>query len=258
MIETTPSAAPTAAILTRPDGATIAYHGTPRQGPGVVFLGGFMSDMTGAKAQALERHCRARGRAFLRFDYFGHGQSSGTFTDGTVGRWADDALAAIEALTEGPQILVGSSMGGWIMLLTALRRPERVAGLIGVAAAPDFTEDLIFAAMSENQRLTMMETGVVNLSDAGEPPYPVARTLIEDGRRHRLLTGPIAVGCPIRLLHGLKDVDVPWRTALAIAERVTGGDVEVTLVKDGTHRMSRESDLALLCRTVDTLTEQVR
>ena len=138
-----------AAILPRPGGATIAYHVTPRQAspatPGVVFLGGFMSDMTGTKALALEAHARRRGLEFLRFDYMGHGQSSGKFEDGTIGAWTEDAIAVLDAVTEGPQILVGSSMGGWIMLLVALARPERVAGLVGIAAAPDFTEDLMWA-----------------------------------------------------------------------------------------------------------------
>ncbi len=172
--------------IDRPGGHRLAYHATPGAAttsgaaPGVVFLGGFMSDMTGTKAMALEGHCRARGLSFVRFDYLGHGQSSGAFVDGTIGRWADDAIAAIDNLTEGTQVLVGSSMGGWIMLLAALARSERIAGLLGIAAAPDFTEDLIWHGLDHGQRATLMDEGVINLpSDYGDEGYPSSRGLIE-------------------------------------------------------------------------------
>jgi pimeloyl-ACP methyl ester carboxylesterase len=219
----------------------------------VIFMGGFKSDMTGTKALALEQFCRRDGRSFVRFDYQGHGASSGRFEDGTLGLWAADALAVFDAATAGPQIIVGSSMGGWIALLTALARPDRVAGLVGVAAAPDFTEDLIWGQLDEDERYVLMEDGVLyEDSDYGEP-YPYTRELIEDGRRHLLLREPIPLTCPVRLLHGMRDADVPWRTSQRLCDRLVGEDVRITLVKDGDHRLSRPQDIALLCRTVGDL-----
>lgn len=247
--------------IDRPGGHRLAYHATPGHAtsgtaPGVVFLGGFLSDMTGTKAMALEEHCRERGLAYLRFDYLGHGQSSGAFADGTIGRWAEDAIAALDELTQGPQILVGSSMGGWIMLLCALARKQRVAGLIGIAAAPDFTEELIRRGLDDDQRATLLRDGVVNLaSDYGDAPLPITRTLIEEAGDHLLLGGPIALACPVRLLHGMADEDVPWRTALTLADRLAGDDVEVTLIKGGDHRLSEPHDLDRLRRTLDALIE---
>ena len=241
-------------LLHRDGGETLAYRATPGASPGVMFLGGFMSDMTGTKATALEAHCRGTGRAIVRFDYAGHGASGGAFRDGTIGAWRDDALAVLDRVACGPQILVGSSMGGWIMLLVALARPERVAGLVGVAAALDFTEDLIWSALGDETRQTLTEAGEIVLPcDYGEDPYPVTMRLIEEGRDHLLLRGPIALGCPIRLLQGMQDADVPWRTALALAERVESESVVVELVKDGDHRLSRDQDLARLCAAVETL-----
>ncbi|MFP6745490.1 MAG: alpha/beta hydrolase [Alphaproteobacteria bacterium] len=245
--------------IDRPGGHRLAYHATPGALPGVIFLGGFMSDMTGTKAMALEAHCRVRSQAFLRFDYLGHGQSSGAFADGTIGRWADDAIAALDQLTEGPQILVGSSMGGWIMLLAALARPQRAVGLIGIAAAPDFTEDIMRNRFDDGQRETLAADGKVLIpSDYGDgEPYIVSRALIEDGRDNLLLVGDIAIDCPVRLLQGMKDTDVPWRTALAVADKLTGDDVEITLVKHGDHRLSEPTDLARLGRTLDRLIDEV-
>ncbi|MHA1597644.1 MAG: alpha/beta fold hydrolase [Alphaproteobacteria bacterium] len=241
-------------ILTRSDGATIAYRQIDGKLPGVVFLGGFMSDMEGSKALALENHCREIGRGFLRFDYTGHGQSSGNFADGTIGAWADDAIDAIGRLTDGPQVLVGSSMGGWIMLLVALRLKERVAGLLGIAAAPDFTEDLIDRELTDDQRATMARDGFVEVAcDYSDDPYTITQALIDDGREHLLLGRPIDFDGPVRLIQGIKDMDVPWRTALRIQEMLTGDDVEVTLVKDGDHRLSDAPDLARLMRTLDGL-----
>jgi pimeloyl-ACP methyl ester carboxylesterase len=221
--------------------------------PGVVFLGGFASDMTGTKATFLESHCRKRGQAFVRFDYFGHGRSSGRFADGTIGRWRDDALAVIDRLTQGPQILVGSSMGGWLMLLAALARPRRIAGLVGIAAAPDFTEALMWAELSPAAREQLLRTGQWLEPSRYGPDLPITRRLIEEGRRHLLLDAPVAIAAPVRLLHGMADPDVPWRWALRIAERLTGADVVVTLIKDGDHRLSRPEDLARLAATVDEL-----
>lgn len=233
------------AFLVGPEGRRIAYHRLPGRAPGVMFLGGYASDMTGTKASALEAFCRARGQAFLRFDYSGHGRSSGDFRDGTIGRWTADALAAFDRATEGPQILVGSSMGGWIMLLVARARAERIAGLVGVAAAPDFTEDLMWARMTPAARAELAHTGVIlEPSRYDERPYEITRALIEDGRRHLLLRQPLPLAAPLRLLHGMGDADVPWQTALRILERYAGRDATVTLVKDGDHRLSRPQDLA--------------
>ena len=242
------------AILKRTDGAAIAYRRLDGKNPGVVFLGGFRSDMTGTKAAALEAACRQDGRAYVRFDYFGHGRSSGEFVDGTIGRWCDDALAVLDSLTEDRQILVGSSMGGWIMLLAALARPDRVAGLLGVAAAPDFTEDLIWARYDMAARTGLIENGVrYEPSGYDEEPCPISYPLIEEGRNHLLLRRPIPIHCPIRLLHGKRDTDVPWMTAARIAEKVLSKDVKVLLVDDGDHRLSRGEDLARLCAVVREL-----
>ncbi|HTP85215.1 MAG TPA: alpha/beta hydrolase [Alphaproteobacteria bacterium] len=236
------------------DGVSIAYHRTRGKSPGVVFLGGFMSDMTGTKAVTLEAFCRSRGCAFLRFDYRGHGASSGRFEDGTIGSWAADALAAFDQLTEGPQILVGSSMGGWIALLTALARRERAAALVGIAPAPDFTEDLLWEAFPPDQRAALLRDGVLRLpSEYSEKPYSITLNLIEDGRRHLLLRNTIDLACPVRLLHGMRDPDVPWQRSLMLAEKLATPDVRVELVKDGDHRLSREQDLTLLCKTVEDL-----
>ena len=243
-------------ILTRTDGATIAYHKSDGREPGVVFLGGFKSDMGGTKAVALEAHCRARGQAFLRFDYFGHGQSSGDFVDGTIGRWAEDAICVLDKLTEGPQILIGSSMGGWIMLLAALARPDRVAALIGIAAAPDFTEALMWQHWPPEIRETLLRDGVYREpSDYSEEPYTITLKLIDDGRDHLLLERPIAIHCPVRLIQGMEDADVPWEHALAISEKLLSEHVAVTLVKDGDHRLSRDEDLTRLFRILDETIE---
>lgn len=217
-----------------------------------MFLGGFMSDMTGTKATALEAFCKSRGQAFLRFDYFGHGASTGAFRDGTIGRWRDDALAVIDRLTEGKQILVGSSMGGWIMLLAALARPKRVAALVGIAPAPDFTEDLLWPSFTPEEQRRLLAEGAITIASQYDPRgYTVTRRLVEEGRDHLLLSGTVKIACPVRLLHGMKDDDVPWKTSLRLAERLAGEDVRVTLVKNGDHRLSTEADLALLQRTLE-------
>ncbi|WP_096703294.1 alpha/beta hydrolase [Magnetospirillum sp. 15-1] len=246
--------------LTRPDGATIAYRKLEGKAPGVVFLHGYHSDMEGGKALALEDMCRAEGRAFLRFDYFGHGKSSGDALYGTVGRWAADAVAVIDRLTEGPQVLVGSSLGGWIALLAALERRDRVAGLVGVAAAPDFTEDLMWQDFTFEQRRTLMETGALELPNCYEPenPWRVHRSLIEDGRNHLLLRDLIQIHCPVRLIHGQKDADVPWRTALQLADCLASEQVEMVLVKDGDHRLSRDGDLVRLTNVVAAMLETIQ
>jgi pimeloyl-ACP methyl ester carboxylesterase len=244
-----------AATLNREDGSTIAYHRTSGKFPGVVFLTGLKSDMMGSKALALESYCQQRGQAFLRFDYTGHGQSSGAFDSGCIGQWTDDALCAIDKLTEGPQILVGSSMGGWIMMLAALKRTERIAGLVGIAAAPDFTEDLMWKGFSLTQRKEMVANGYVDLPNCydDQEPYRITYKLIEDGRNQLLLQNLIPLDIPIRLIQGVKDDDVPWSTAGRIMEQVSSGDVEVTYVKSGDHRLSEDYDLARLTRTLGGL-----
>jgi pimeloyl-ACP methyl ester carboxylesterase len=236
--------------LDRGDGVELAWCSLAGRQPIVVFLPGFRSDMTGDKATALAAHCAAAGQAMLRLDYSGHGASGGVFEDGTIGRWAADALAVIEARTQGRLVLVGSSMGGWIALLAVRTLGERLAGLIGIAAAPDFTETLMWEAMTFEERTRLMERGVLHVPSQYGEPYPITRALIEDGRRHLLLGDPIRLDCKVRLLHGQRDPDVPWETALRIAERATSDDVRIVLVKDGDHRLSRPQDLALLCATL--------
>ena len=236
--------------LDRGDGIALAWARQGGDGPAVMFLPGFASDMRGGKATALAAACAAAGRAMVRFDYSGHGGSGGAFADGTIGGWLRDALAVIDRLAAGPLVLVGSSMGGWIALLAALARPGRVAGLVGVAAAPDFTETLMWDAMAPPERAALARDGFLDVPSQYGPPTRVTRALIEEGRRHLLLGAPIPLACPVRLLHGQRDPDVPWETALRLADRLEAGDVRVTLLKDGDHRLSRPADLALLCHTV--------
>ena len=231
--------------LDRGDGVRLAYEQRPGKGPALVFLPGYRSDMQGTKALALDAHCASAGRAMLRLDYSGHGKSGGSFADGTIGRWTEDAVLLIERLVPGELVLVGSSMGGWIALLLA-RRLARVAGLVLVAPAPDFSEELIWAGLDAAGRRQVMNQGSVELPNPYGEPYLVTRALIEDGRRHLLLGDPIAVTAPIRILHGQADTSVPWQTSLRIAERVQTADVRITLVKDGDHRLSRPQDLAAL------------
>ncbi len=220
----------------------------------MVFCGGFKSDMTGTKASALAEACRAQGRACVRFDYFGHGQSSGDFAVGTIGRWAEDVIAVLDALTEGPQVIVGSSMGGWLMLLAALARPERVCGLIGIAPAADFTEDLMWREMPAAVRDALRRDGVWHRpSEYSDDPYPITLRLIEEGRRHLLLDRPIPLRCPVRLLHGMKDADVPWAQSLKLVAALESRDVTLTLVKEGDHRLSAPDDLARLLAAVGEL-----
>jgi pimeloyl-ACP methyl ester carboxylesterase len=253
--ETGSSAPP---ILAREGGATIAYRHTAGALPGVMFFGGFLSDMTGTKARALEDHCRARGRAFLRFDYSGHGASSGRFEDGAIGEWAADALAVLDKVAEGPQVLVGSSMGAWIMLLVARARRCRVAAMLGIASAPDFTEDLLWARFDPGQRARIESAGAIEVpSDYGDAPYPVTHRLIEDGRRHLVLRQPLDLDCPVRLIHGLADRDVPWETSLRLAQALTSSDVELTLVKNGGHQLSEPPDLERLFGVLEGLLSRV-
>ena len=233
-------------------------HGDGTSQPGVLFLGGFRSDMTGTKALFLEDWCCERGRAFVRFDYRGHGQSSADFLDGTIGDWADDAGEVLDRLTEGPQILVGSSMGGWIALLLARRWPERLAGLIGIAAAPDFTEDSKWAKSSDAQRAALMRDGQIALASAySDEPYIITRRLIEDGRDHLVLRTPLALPFPVRLLHGTADVDVDKSVGLRLLDHIDCPDARLTLVKDANHRFSEPRELALIGKTLHGLSQRI-
>ena len=244
--------------LMRPDGGWLAYHRTPARdpsaGPGLVFLTGYMSEMSSGKAMAVEALARRHGRAALRFDYQGHGASSGDFEDGTLGRWRDDALAALDGLTEGPQILVGSSMGGWMAVLMALARPQRVAGLVTVAAAVDMTERVIRPRLDAAARAALARDGRVERpSPYGPRPFVVTARFLEEAKAHLVLDRRLPIGCPARLIHGLADPDIPWQSSLDLADRMSGGDVRVILVKDGGHRLSEPPDLALLAREIAAL-----
>ena len=228
--------------------ARLAIERREGAGPTVVFLPGYASDMAGSKALALDDWAARNGRAFVRFDYRGCGASAGAFEDFTLDDWRDDALTVIDGI-EGPVVLVGSSMGGWIMLLAALARPERVAALVGIAAAPDFTE----WGFTEAQKATLARDGrIVEASDYGAP-LVTTHGFWEAGQRNLLLGAPIALDCPVRLLHGQRDPDVLWRQSLRLAECLRSPDVQVLLVKDGDHRLSRPQDIALLMQTIESL-----
>ncbi|MFM5893926.1 MAG: alpha/beta fold hydrolase [Novosphingobium sp.] len=233
-----------------PGGGRIAYRHAAGAGPTLVFLPGYMSDMEGSKATAVFDWAQAQGRACLLLDYSGCGQSEGTFAEGTLSRWRDEVLGLIAAQCDGPVVLVGSSMGGWLMLLVALAFPGRVHALVGIAAAPDFTDWGYDAA--QKTRLAAGET-VFEANPYGPEPTPTHAAFWRDGEAQRLLGGEIALTCPVRLIHGQADPDVPWETSLRLADRLRSADVQVTLVKDGDHRLSREADLALLLRTLDSL-----
>ncbi len=235
---------PRGKTVTRPsyfeckNGRRIAYHQTAGDTPGVVFLGGFKSDMEGTKAIHLEDWARAQGRAFLRLDYSGHGQSSGDFEEGCIGEWAEDAFAVIDAVCEGPQVLVGSSMGGWIALLTIKRMPDRIAGFVGIAAAPDFTEDSMWSGFTTAQRAKLIGDGQVALPSEYGDPYIITRKLIEDGRDQLVLRAAINLPFPVRLLQGTADADVKLSVALRLLEQAKGDDIRLTLIKGADHRFS--------------------
>jgi pimeloyl-ACP methyl ester carboxylesterase len=237
-------------------GMRLSYYqltGTDLTLPGVVFLGGFRSDMSGSKALYLEDCCRQWGCAYVRFDYFGHGISEGQFEEATIGRWLKDVLWVLDSLTTGPQILVGSSMGGWLMLLATMQRMSRVKALVGIASAPDFLEE--FHRLTPLQAAELQEKGVCYFPSQYGDPYPVTATLIAEGKAHRVLDKAIPINCPVRLLHGLEDQEVSWKKSLEIAEKLTSTDVRVTLIKKGAHSLSSESDLELLRATVAELLE---
>ncbi len=244
--------------LETPSGRRLAYRRSLGDGagaarPGVIFLGGLRSDMTGAKAEALHEWAAREGRAFLRFDYSGHGASSGRFEEGSIADWAEDAFAALSMLTAGPQILVGSSMGGWVSLILARKAPERVAAFVGIAAAPDFTASLA-AEMDDAARKEMAETGVWSRpSEYSDEPYPIGRRLIEEGPESYVLDRPLRLACPVRLFQGTADEDVPQEVALRLLAHLESPDARLTLVKGADHRFSGPAELALLIETVAAL-----
>ena len=235
-------------------GRRLAYSQIEGTGPGVVFLGGFRSDKEGTKALDLEQWAQDCGRAFLRFDYSGHGDSSGDFLEGTIGDWAEDAAAIVNAITEGPQVLVGSSMGGWISLLLARRMPERIAGLVTIAAAPDFTEDGYWREFDDDQKAILEAEGQIALpSDYSDEPYIITRRLIEDGRRNLVLRDPLPLPFPVRCLQGTEDEAVSTSAALRLLEHADGPDIRLTLVKGADHRFSDPSCLAFIREAVEEM-----
>lgn len=243
--------------LTSKHGRKLAYHQIKGDEPGIVFLGGFMSDMQGSKALYLEEWAKKTGRAFLRFDYSGHGQSSEKFKDGCVGDWLMDAIDLITTLTEEPQILVGSSMGGWISLLLVKYIPENIAGIVGVAAAPDFTEDSMWMGMNETQRNELQSKGIIYIPSEYDDPYPITIRLIEDGRDHLVLRNSLSLPFPVRLLHGTRDLDVTMDVPLRLLDHAKGDDIRLTFVKGADHRFSDERCLCLIGKAIDSITMQI-
>ena len=236
--------------LTTAQGRTLAYRQTMGAAPGVVFLGGFKSDMEGSKAAFLSDWAQSEGLAFLRFDYSGHGSSSGRLEEGCIGDWFEDAKAVIAARTSGPQILVGSSMGGWIALLIAREIPDLVAGLIGIAAAPDFTEDSMWTDFTPAQRDDLMANGQIALPSEYGAPYIITRRLIDDGRNHLVLRSPLTLPFPIRLLQGTADRDVPVSVALRLFDHAVSPDARLVLVKGADHRFSTGPCLAMISAAI--------
>ncbi len=236
------------------DARRLAYRQIAGRAPVILFLPGYMSDMEGTKALALERWAAAQGRAFRRFDYGGCGISQGEFEAQSLADWRDDVLAMIDDLAPAPVLLVGSSMGGWLMLLAALARPDRIAALIGIAAAPDFTD----WGFSDADKAVIRDQGrLIEPTPYGDRPYVTTRIFWESGEALKLLRGEIAIDCPVRLLHGQADPDVPWTISTRIAERLRSADVQTVLVKGGDHRLSREVDLALITRILAELIESL-
>jgi pimeloyl-ACP methyl ester carboxylesterase len=249
MHPTTSSAIPPE-YFTRADGVRLAYRHLPGNGPAIVFLPGYMSDMQGGKALAIEAWAAANGRAMLRLDYAGCGESDGEFADATFDQWRDDVTAMIAQIIGGPVILAGSSMGGWLMLMIALALKSQVKALIGIAAAPDFTD----WGFSEFQRATIARDGVIFQDNPyGPDPTPTYAPLFRSGQANRMLTAEIPLDCPVRLIHGQCDADVPWDISMQIASRLRSSDVQVTLIKDGDHRLSRDEDIRLLLDIITAL-----
>ena len=238
--------------LVSKDGAKLAWRRVQGEGATVVWLGGFHSDMTGTKAQVLSEQAQATGGGYIRFDYFGHGESDGQFQDGTISRWREDALAVIDELTDGPLVLVGSSMGGWLACLAAIARPDRVKALVLIAPAPDFTEKLMEPELSDEARAAIARDGFwIRPSEYDDGGYAITRELLEDGARWSILPGPVPIDVPVRVLQGGADPDVPWTHALELANALKSNDLVFTLIKDGDHRLSRPQDLERLVAAVN-------
>jgi pimeloyl-ACP methyl ester carboxylesterase len=235
---------------------TIAVRARQGKGPGLFWLGGFKSDMKGTKAAALDGWAKAQGRACVRFDYSGHGESGGEFADGTISLWLEEALAVFTKVASGPQFVIGSSMGGWLaLLLTRALRGHAAAppfaGMVLIAPAVDFTEELMWKSFSDSIKREIEDRGFwMRPSQYSEAPYPITKALIEDGRKHLLMGGLIETGCPVHILQGMQDPDVPWKHAKALLSHLSGDDAVFTLIKDGDHRLSRPQDIELLLRAV--------
>lgn len=239
-------------------GHKLAYYQQKGEGPGVIFLCGFRSDMESTKATHLAEWCKANNIGYTRFDYFGHGKSEGEFIDFTIGKAFEDALEILDHVATGSQVLVGSSMGGWVGLLSAIERKRQVLGFVGVAAAPDFTERFMYLGMAPEQRAELDKEGVIYVhSEYFNNDYPITMKLIKDGREHLLMDHPIPLDLPVHLLQGQLDEDVPWQHAMDITSKVVGDDVKVTLIKDGDHRLNRPQDLALLTDAVARIRAQI-
>jgi pimeloyl-ACP methyl ester carboxylesterase len=243
-------------FLTRPDGETLAFQRVAGRGPTVVWIGGFRSDMDGTKAMVLDGAARERGWSYLRYDHFAHGRSSGDWRQATVGRWREDAIALIDGL-DGPVVPVGSSMGGWVALLAALARPERIAGLVLINPAADFTERLMWPSLPDHVRQAILREGEATFSDGGLGDYVLTRRMFDEAKDWRLLDASIAVRAPVHVLQGRADDTVPWQHALTLIERLTGGDVRLDLVEGGDHRLSTPSDLARLVAAVEAMRTSV-
>lgn len=238
--------------LTRPDGETLAFRRVEGDGPTVVWIGGFRSDMEGTKALALDAAARERGWTYVRYDHFAHGVSSGDWRRATIGRWREDAVALIDAL-DGPVIPVGSSMGGWVALLAALARPERVAGLVLVNPAQDFTERLMWPGLADHERQAILRDGETVVVEDGLGDYVLTRRFFEEARDWLLLDGPVGIAAPIHVLQGREDDVVPWRHQIALLERLTGGDARLDLIAGGDHRLSGPAELARLVEAVEAM-----
>ncbi len=243
----------TTTYFTSPEGRRLAFRHNPASTGKLTFVWmcGFKSDISGTKVLRLEDWANRTGHGFLAFDYSGHGESDGAFEDGTVSQWRADALAAIDSQTDGPLVIVGSSMGGWMALLAALARPDRVKGLVLVAPAPDFTEKLMWPEFPAEAQAEIMEQGFTLRPSDYDEPYTITRALIEDGRKWQVLDKPIAFDGPVRILQGMQDADVPWTHAARLVDALTASDLTITLIKDGDHRLSREQDIARLLATCD-------
>ncbi len=244
-----------ASYLEAAGGHRLAYRHVSGSEPGILFCGGFHSNMQGDKALALDAWCRETGRQFTRFDYFGHGESSGEAAEGRIGRWAEDATQVLDQVCRGPQIIVGSSMGGWMMLLATLARPERVCGLVGIASAPDFSRAMKDSLQASGAWQQIESQGYYDMPShyPGESTYRIEKGFIEEAEQHCLLDTTVPISLPVRLLHGQADADVPWQRSMLLAEKLAGDDVEITLVKNGDHRLSRPEDLQRLISTLAAL-----